>query len=197
MILLLQKSLHSIRVRSHVRNGVTVREHFRQADQFAERKHAGQLRGDGKTPYISHPRAVASILRDEAGITDPETLIAAVLHDTIEDTGVTHAELAERFGPVVADVVAELTNDETLPKAQQKQAQIDHAPHYSDRAAWIKTADKTSNLRDIISAPPPWGRKRKREYFEHAHRVVDAMGPRNKLLRRLFDTTYLTGISQL
>lgn len=195
MILLFNKSL--VYVRGHMRGGVTVRDHFRQADQFAERKHAGQLRKDGKTPYISHPRAVASILRDEAGITDLETLIAAVLHDTIEDTGVTHAEIAARFGPVVADTVAELTNDETLPKAQQKQAQIDHAPHYSDRAAWIKTADKTSNLRDIIAAPPPWSRERKREYYDHARRVVDAMGPRNALLRRLFETTYLTGINQL
>ncbi|ATI15650.1 bifunctional (p)ppGpp synthetase/guanosine-3',5'-bis(diphosphate) 3'-pyrophosphohydrolase [Bordetella phage vB_BbrM_PHB04] len=184
-------------VAGYTRQDGTVVSPYYRADRFAEHKHAGQYRKDGKTPYIAHPRAVVSILRDEAGITDRDTLIAAVLHDTIEDTGVKHAELAARFGLTVADLVAELTNDETLPKPQQKQAQIDKAPHYSDRAAWIKTADKTANLRDIIAAPPPWSQERKREYFDHARSVVHAMGPRNALLRRLFETTYLTGISQL
>ena len=178
------------------KDGVVVSPYHR-ADRFAEKKHRGQLRKDGKTPYIAHPRAVAGILRDEAGIRDPETLIAAVLHDTIEDTGVTHADLTARFGKTVADVVAELTNDETLPKAKQKQAQIDKAPRYSDRAAWIKIADKTSNLRDIIAAPPPWSADRKREYYDHARTVVHAMGPRHLKLERLFETTYLTGINQL
>lgn len=193
MILLLNKAL----VAGYTRKDGTIVSPYYRADQFAEQKHAGQFRKDGKTPYIAHPRAVASILRDEAGVTDPDTLIAAVLHDTIEDTGVKHAELASRFGQTVADTVAELTNDETLPKAQQKQAQIDKAPHYSHRAALIKMADKTANLRDIIAAPPPWPQDRKREYFDHARSVVHAMGPRHDKLRRLFETTYLTGINQL
>lgn len=197
MIVLLTKSLRNIRVRSHVRHGVTVRDHFRVADKFAEAKHAGQYRKDGKTPYISHPRAVVGILRDEAGIADRDTLIAAVLHDTIEDTGVKHAELVKQFGKTVADTVMELTNDESLPKAQQKLAQIAKAPHYSDRAAVIKIADKTANLRDIIAAPPPWSPGRKREYYDHARAVVQAMGPRNPTLEQLFASTYLTGIRQL
>jgi guanosine-3',5'-bis(diphosphate) 3'-pyrophosphohydrolase len=168
-----------------------------RADRFAEERHAGQFRGDGITPYISHPRAVLNILRNEAGITDPDTLIAAVLHDTIEDTGVTHAEIAIRFGLVVADVIAELTNDETLPKAQQKQAQIDKAPRYTSRAARIKIADKTANLRDIIAAPPPWERSRKRAYFEHARTVVHAMGPRHEGLQSIFEATYQDGLRRL
>lgn len=184
-------------VSGYIRQDGTVVSPYYRADRFAEKKHAGQFRGDGKTPYIEHPRAVASILRDEAGITDPDTLIAAVLHDTIEDTGVKHAELAARFGRAVADTVAELSNDETLPKAQQKQAQIDKAPRYSDRAAMIKMADKTANLRDIIAAPPPWTTARKREYFDHARRVVHAMGNRHAKLRGIFDKTYLTGINRL
>lgn len=192
MILLLKG-----RVAGYTRADGTVVSPYTRADRFAEQKHAGQLRKDGKTPYITHPRAVASILRDEAGITDPDTLIAAVLHDTIEDTGATHAELAARFGRTVADIVAELTNDEALPKAQQKQAQIAKAPHYSDRAAHIKMADKTANLRDIITAPPPWSAQRKRDYFDHARAVVHAMGPRHPMLERLFSTTYLTGVDRL
>lgn len=184
-------------VSGYTRRDGTIVSPYTRADKFAEQKHAGQFRKDGKTPYIAHPRAVASILRDEAGIADPDTLIAAVLHDTIEDTGVKRDEIAARFGPIVADTVAELTNDESLPKAQQKQAQIDKAPHYSDRAALIKMADKAANLRDIIAAPPPWGADRKRAYYDHAMAVVSAMGRRHSKLERLFETTYLTGINQL
>lgn len=192
MILLLKG-----RVSGYTREDGIVVSPYTRADRYAEKKHAGQLRKDGKTPYITHPRAVASILRDEAGITDPDTLIAAVLHDTIEDTGATHAELTARFGRNVADIVAELSNDERLPKAQQKQAQIDHAPHYSMPAAHIKIADKTANLRDIIAAPPPWPRDRKRGYFDHARAVVTAMGPRHPVLEGLFDKTYRTGVGAL
>lgn len=172
-------------------------EALARADRFAEERHAGQFRGDGKTPYVEHPRAVFRILRDEAGISDIDTLVAALLHDTIEDTGVTYADLAARFGETVADVVLELTNDESLPKNAQKMAQINKAPRYSLRAANIKMADKTANLRDIIGAPPPWKRPRKRAYFEHARLVVHAMGSRHDGLRSIFDVTYRDGLRLL
>jgi guanosine-3',5'-bis(diphosphate) 3'-pyrophosphohydrolase len=179
-------------------DGVRVSPYYRQADAFADRAHAGQYRkgaqGAPKVPYIEHPRAVVGILHDEAGITDRETLIAALLHDTIEDAGTTHAQLQQLFGQTVADTVRELTNDPDTPPGGKKASQIAHARTMSPRACAIKVADKTANLRDILNAPPPWPTARKRQYFEDAREVVGAMKHRHALLNRLFETTYLTGV---
>ena len=126
------------------------------AIEFASRKHSTQRRKDGDaSPYINHPIAVAHLLADTGGVTELVTLMAAVLHDTIEDTETTPSELAEHFGPIVLKVVEELTDDKTLDKAVRKQLQIEHAPHLSARAKAIKLADKIANLRDVMESPPP------------------------------------------
>ena len=85
------------------------------ADAFAARKHLHQVRRDGVTPYVEHPRAVLCILRDEFHVTDPHALAAALLHDSIEDTAPDYDEFAGRFGRRVADLVAVLTKDKRLP----------------------------------------------------------------------------------
>ena len=170
---------------------------YERADAFASRAHAGQYRkGPGQIPYVQHPRAVAAILRDEAGITDRETLIAALLHDTIEDTGTSHGELVRLFGQVVADTVMELTN-ELAPADGKTASQIRHARKMSPRAAHIKVADKTANMRDIINTPPPWTPARKRQYYDDARAVVGAMSVRHAALDKLFNQIYLTGISKI
>jgi len=183
------------------RDGVYVSPHQRRADQFAARAHAGQTRkakpGAPKIPYIEHPRAVARILHDEAGITDPVTLQAALLHDTIEDTGVTHAHLVAEFGHDVADLVAELTNPKDFGPGGKTAWQVEHAKRMSSRAAAVKVADKTANLRDLIASPPDWDARRKRKYFDDARQVVQAMSKKHPILDRLFSTTYLTGIDRL
>lgn len=198
MILLFKSVVH---VGGHLRGGVFVAPHIRHADQFADKAHAGQYRkskpGAPKIPYIEHPRAVARILHDEAGITDHVTLQAALLHDTMEDTGATHANLVAEFGHDVADVVAELTNPKDFGPGGKAAWQSDHAKRMSARAAAVKVADKTANLRDLISSPPDWDALRKRKYFDDARQVVQAMGKKHPLLDRLFSTTYLTGIDQL
>lgn len=162
-----------------------------RADAFAERAHAGQLRGDGKTPYIAHPRAVARILRDEAGITNEATLAAALLHDTIEDCDVTWADLASEFGQSVANAVSELTND-PIPFGHSKaQMQAAKARRMSPRAAMIKTADKIANLRDLIAAPPVgWSDAKRRRTLEDARQVVAAMAHRHPELDRLFEQAH-------
>jgi guanosine-3',5'-bis(diphosphate) 3'-pyrophosphohydrolase len=178
------------------RDGVRVAA-YERADAFASRAHAGQYRkGPGHVPYVQHPRAVAAILRDEAGITDRETLIAALLHDTIEDTGTSHGELVRLFGQVVADTVAELTN-EVKPADGKTASQIRHAGKMSARAAHIKVADKTANMRDIINIPPPWTSARKRQYYDDARAVVAAMPTRHAKLDELFNRIYLTGINKI
>lgn len=162
-----------------------------RALRFAADKHTKQRRKDADaSPYINHPIAVASILFHEAAISDPVVLAAAILHDTVEDTETTEAELRAVFGEEVSAVVMEVTDDKSLPKAARKQAQIDHAAHLSARAQQVKLADKIANLRDMVKAPPPWSLERKREYFEWGKRVTDQLRGRWPELDALVDAAY-------
>src|SRR5713226_1440591 len=87
-----------------------------EAISFAARAHQGQLRKDNRTPYASHAFRVCLIVREIFGVTDPEVLTAAVLHDTVEDTTTDHDDLAKQFGRQVADWVAALSKDKRLPE---------------------------------------------------------------------------------
>src|SRR5215468_6658175 len=94
---------------------------FVRALAFASRKHSQQRRKDAEaSPYINHPIALVSILALEAGIDDRDTLCAALLHDTIEDTKTSKEELEETFGKEVAALVQEVTDDKSLPKEERK-----------------------------------------------------------------------------
>lgn len=167
---------------------------FLEALRFAAYQHRYQQRKDNVTPYINHPIAVASILLNEAGVTDEIVLIAALLHDTVEDTDTRFADIEQRFGRTVRDVVAEVTDDKSLPKAARKQAQIDHAPSLSDRARLIKIADKTANLRDVANAPPQdWPLSRLDEYLDWGKAVIDPIRGSHAQLEDLFDQAYWQG----
>ena len=174
---------------------------MRRADQYAERAHTGQYRegkpGAPQIPYIEHPRAVARILRDEAGIVDQVILQAALLHDTMEDTGTTHEHLAAEFGHDVADVVRELTNPAEFGPGGKAAWQAAHAKTMSARAAIVKVADKTANLRDLINSPPDWPAERKRKYFQDAMQVVQSMRQRHPIMEQLFLSAYLTGLDEV
>ncbi|CAH2274187.1 guanosine-3, 5 -bis(diphosphate) 3 -pyrophosphohydrolase MESH1 [Pelobates cultripes] len=126
-----------------------------QTANFAAEKHKSQRRKDvEETPYINHPIGVASILSQEAGITDIVVLQGALLHDTVEDTNTTFLEIEEKFGPEVRKIVEEVTDDKTLPKMERKHQQIEHAPHCSHGAKLVKLADKLYNLRDLNRCTP-------------------------------------------
>ena len=157
------------------------------ATTFAAHKHREQRRkGADASPYINHPIAVANVLANEVGIVDPITLAAALLHDTIEDTDTSAAELKAAFGKTVTSVVIEVTDDKSLPKPVRKQLQIEHAAHLSTRAKLVKLADKICNLRDMARSPPvDWTLARRREYFSWAKKVVDQMRGTSPLLDRL------------
>ena len=156
---------------------------------FAAAKHRDQRRKDAEaSPYINHPIALATILANEVGITDPVVICAALLHDTIEDTKTTAQELEQHFGPEVASIVLEVTDDKSLKKDERKQRQIDHAAQASEKARLVKLADKIANLRDIAASPPKdWDIKRQREYFDWASRVVDRIRGTHAALEALFD----------
>src|SRR5205823_3466755 len=136
-----------------------------------------QRRKDAEaSPYINHPIALADVLVNEGGITDFEVLCAALLHDTVEDTATTHQELVDAFGSRIARIVAEVTDDQRLPKQERKRLQIEHAPHLSREAKLVKLADKLCNLRDVAERPPAkWDLARRREYFDWAKHVVDRL----------------------
>lgn len=160
-----------------------------EALEFASIKHRDQRRKDReRSPYINHPIAVARTLWT-AGVHDETTIAAAILHDTVEDTETTRHELASRFGAAVADVVAEVTDDKSLPKQQRKELQVEHAPQLSTAAKLVKLADKTCNLRDMVESPPhDWSAERRRDYFAWADRVVAGLRGVNAELERAYDT---------
>ncbi len=163
-----------------------------QAASFAARKHASQKRkGAAAEPYINHLLEVAEMVAGALREPDTNLVIAALLHDTVEDTGVTVDELRERFGADAASLVAEVTDDKSLPKAERKRLQVVNAPKKSVRAQVIKLADKISNLRSLLHSPPAdWSLQRKREYFEWAKQVVDGLAAPNQKLKAEFERLY-------
>lgn len=163
-----------------------------KAIAFAADKHRNQRRKDkDSSPYINHPIALADVLANEAGIDDQNVLIAAILHDTIEDTETTQEELSRLFGDAITAIVLEVTDNKALPKAERKRLQIQHAPHASRRAKLVKLADKICNLRDIASSPPAeWSLERRREYYDWAKQVTDGLRGTHPTLEHLFDQAF-------
>ena len=164
-----------------------------RALSFAAHKHRDQRRKDAEaSPYINHPIALAEVLAGEGGVGDIEVLAAALLHDTIEDTDTTFEELVGHFGGRIAGMVAEVTDDQNLPKADRKRLQIEHAAGLSGGAKLVKLADKICNLRDVADRPPAkWDLQRRQEYFEWAKRVIDGLRGTHPRLESAFDAAYL------
>jgi (p)ppGpp synthase/HD superfamily hydrolase len=159
------------------------------AAYFAADKHATQRRkGVAAEPYINHLLEVAALVSSATPEPDVTTVIAALLHDCIEDAGVTKQELVERFGEEVAAVVAEVTDDKSLKKEERKRLQVVNAPKKSPRAALVKLADKVSNLRAMLNSPPAdWSDERRTQYFAWAKEVVEGLPSPNPFLKAEFD----------
>jgi guanosine-3',5'-bis(diphosphate) 3'-pyrophosphohydrolase len=155
---------------------------------FAAEKHRSQRRKSaGDVPYINHPIRVARLLAEVGGAEDENVLMAAALHDTVEDTATAIAELEAAFGPAVRRLVEELTDDKSLPKAERKRLQIVHAADISPDAALIKLADKIANVADLSHSPPAdWSNQRIREYFDWAEAVVERLPKVNAALEARF-----------
>ena len=162
------------------------------AFHFAAIAHTNQRRkGARGEPYVNHVAEVAHLLADATAGTDTDLVIAGILHDVVEDTETTAAELAAIFGDDVATLVAEVSDDKALPKAERKRLQIETAPKKSDRAKMLKIADKTSNLRSIAESPPAgWPLDRQQAYFDWAGTVVDHCRGINEALDAAFDAAF-------
>jgi len=159
---------------------------------FAAHKHRDQRRKDASaSPYINHPIALAQVLANEGGVLEEPVLAAAALHDTIEDTQTSPAEIEAAFGKAICDIVLEVTDDKRLPKHERKRLQIEHAAAISREAKLVKLADKICNLRDVASHPPAgWSRERRLEYFDWAKAVVDRLRGVHPGLEALFDRAW-------
>jgi guanosine-3',5'-bis(diphosphate) 3'-pyrophosphohydrolase len=170
-----------------------LRKHIRllRAVAFAAEKHRHQRRKDANaSPYINHLIAAASVLAEEGNVTDEDLLVAAILHDSVEDTETSFAEIEEHFGQAVADIVREVTDDKTLAKEERKRLQEENSPNASLQAKQLKIADKICNVRDIMHNPPAnWPTERKREYLWWTIRVVEGCRGVNALLDHVFDET--------
>jgi guanosine-3',5'-bis(diphosphate) 3'-pyrophosphohydrolase len=160
-----------------------------KAADAAARWHVHQRRkGAAKEPYVNHLLEVASLVAEATDGKDPNLVIAALLHDAIEDCEVPHELIAETFGTDVADLVMEVTDDKRLPKEQRKMIQVETAHKKTPRAKILKLADKISNLRTLATSPAPdWSVRRKMEYIEFACKVVAGLGGANHDLEKRFE----------
>jgi guanosine-3',5'-bis(diphosphate) 3'-pyrophosphohydrolase len=160
-----------------------------RAWHFAAQRHSTQRRkGKAHEPYVNHLAEVAELVATATEGQDANLVAAAVLHDTVEDTATLPAELAAVFNADVASLVLEVTDDKSLDKAVRKKLQVEHAAAKSNRAKFIKLADKTSNLRSLVKSPPDdWSVKRRQEYLDWALEVAQGLRGTNVWLEAQFD----------
>ncbi len=159
------------------------------AADTAARWHAEQRRkGVSQEPYVNHLLEVAHLISEATEGRDPDLVIAALLHDAIEDSGIAAEEIAARFGADVAALVVAVTDDKSLPKEERKRLQIVNTPKKAARVKLLKIADKTSNLRSMAASPPAnWSDARRREYVQWARDVVAGARGGNPWLEATFD----------
>lgn len=160
-----------------------------RAYDMAARAHAGQTRkGRMGIPYVNHPIEVAAMVA-EAGADEP-VVIAAVLHDVVEDSDVALGEIEAAFGAQVAAMVDALTDDPSwsdLPRPERKRRQAERVPGAPKAVRLIKIADQTSNLSDVAREPDAWGPAEARSYAESMRPVMDACRGTSAELEARFD----------
>ena len=166
-----------------------------KAFRFSAGKHRNQRRRDSlQSPYINHPIDVVQLLWEVGGVRDIDVLLAAILHDTIEDTNTAPEEIRDNFGEEVLSLVLEVTDDKSLPKAERKRLQIVTAPDKSFGAKLIKLADKCCNVRDLLALPPAhWSLGRRQEYLLWTEKVVAGLRGTNAALEEYYDHELASG----
>ena len=160
-----------------------------QAAETAAYWHARQKKkGATQDPFINHLLAVASLVAKATHGTDPDLVIAALLHDAIEHQQVPREAITSRFGGAVTRLVEQCTDDKSLDEHERKRKQVEDISKKSDRAKLIKLADKTDNVRRIGSDPPPdWSMQRRQNYIRRSREVVALLRGTNEWLERQFD----------
>ena len=151
-------------------------ERLALAYEVAARAHAGQTRkGRSGIPYVNHVIEVARMVAATGAAED--VVIAAVLHDVVEDSAMTLGELEAEFGAQVARLVESLTDEPEWaerPAPERKRRQAERMPEAAEAARLVKIADQASNLHDISREPDAWDPAEARAYAEASAAVVDA-----------------------
>ncbi len=142
-----------------------------EAASFAARAHQGQLRKDRRTPYVSHVFRVCLVVRDLFGFDDPRMLMAALLHDTIEDTTTDFDQIARRHGPEVAQWVTYLTKDNRLPFDERERAYVAGLRSAPWPVQACKLADVVDNTLDMAAFP----RDRQLNHLKNSERYYEAL----------------------
>jgi guanosine-3',5'-bis(diphosphate) 3'-pyrophosphohydrolase len=146
------------------------------AIRFAAEHHRDDRRkGETAAPYVNHPIAVAEQLAAHGLGADIELLMAAVLHDVIEDTEATYESVCDAFGARVAGIVQEVSDDKSLDKDKRRQSVVETIGKKSLEARLVKLSDLTANVHDVIHHPPQWSLERKQRYLDWAERVAAAV----------------------
>lgn len=148
------------------------------AAMVAAEEHRDQRRKDEyKAPYINHPLKVAELIAMHVKLDDAkyleDVLIAALLHDVVEDTSMTLDIIEKKFGSRVRTFVQEVSDDKSLPKSERKRLQMNAIQLRSPGAQMIKIADKISNCMDLKSSiPEGWSLLRAQGYFAWSRALV-------------------------
>lgn len=153
---------------------------------FGAEKHKAQVRSNlKKTPYIIHPMEVADFVMRIGKVYDKNVLMAALLHDVMDETGATYEEIENLYGKTVSQYVQEMTVKKDLTLKEQKKYQIIQAFHQTPSVAIIKLSDKLSNLKTLAQTPPAsWSRDRIDQYFQWAQSVIENLPEANSFLKQ-------------
>lgn len=166
-----------------------------RADEYAEKMHYGQVRKiDGVTPFIEHPRRVAQLVREFSGLTGGIlnlSLVVALLHDTVEDTGATLEDIRQRFGAYVAVCVWAMTNNPEIkcPGVSKMARLLDRLNRIRAQCGLavqlVELADRAANLEEI---PGNWPRLKLQAYTQDEAAAIQHMVgmPGNALHERLY-----------
>ena len=157
--------------------------------RFAAERHSSQRRkGQAKEPYVNHLAEVSELVADATEGKDVNLIAAALLHDTIEDTETSSDELIATFNNDIAQLVADVTDDKSLPKQDRKHLQVVNSRAQNMRVKLLKLADKTSNLRSLANSPPEnWNTEQKQAYIDWAIKVAAGLKGVNPWLEERFD----------
>jgi (p)ppGpp synthase/HD superfamily hydrolase len=169
-----------------------------EALEYASKLHKDQRRkGNGGSPYVNHLIEVASLLSRVAEVTDHEVIIAAILHDVLEDTEAREGDIFDRFGGTVLAYVKHVTDDKLLSLEKRRIAQLKSIENSSSQIQLIKLADHCSN---IASLPPSWDRARLESYISWSHSIAvhcySASEELAKVYKKRYDSALEICVSQ-
>ncbi|HEX2875393.1 MAG TPA: HD domain-containing protein [Polyangiaceae bacterium] len=155
-----------------------------QALDFAAQRHSAQRRkGPDAAPYVNHLIEVAMLVANVAQVEDVDVLIAAVLHDVLEDTPTSADEVSERYGDRVCRFVQALSDDKALPRKRRREITLEELPAMEALVKIIKLADLTSNIKLL---PPNWTYERRLEYLEWSEHAATICSPECQPLAELY-----------